>query len=53
MTPAERAPWIRRIRAGEAELKPVAHRDPVKDAPPTLLAYVEHLEALLPSVPHD
>lgn len=36
MTPAERAPWLLALR-----------RDPVLYAPPTLLAYVQHLEAQL------
>ena len=46
LPPADRAPWIRRMRRDEA-LAPVAHRDPVRTAPPTLAAYVAYLEALL------
>ena len=46
LPPAERAPWVRRMRQDEA-LAPVAHRDPVRSAPPTLAAYVAYLEALV------
>lgn len=46
LPPADRAPWVRRMRL-DPSLAPVAHRDPVRSAPPTLAAYVAYLEALL------
>lgn len=42
----ERAPWVRRMRL-DPSLALVAHRDPVRSAPPTLAAYVAYLEALV------
>lgn len=45
MSPEARAPWIRRMRS-DPSLSAVAHRDPVRSAPPTLAAYVAYLEQL-------
>lgn len=45
LTPAQRAPWIAAFRRDPTAFRPVRHRDPVAGAPPTLRAYVEHLEA--------
>ena len=52
MTPADKAGWIFLLRttttpAHAALVAAIGHRDPVKDAPPTLRAYVEFLEAEL------
>lgn len=46
MPAAERAPWLQALRCDSG---PNMHRyrDPVLYAPPTLLAYVQHLEAQL------
>ena len=41
LTPEARAPFLRTLRASGG---PFAHRDPVPHAPPTLAAYVAHLE---------
>lgn len=46
LLPADRAPWVRRMRL-DPSLALVAHRDPVRTAPPTLAAYVAYLEALV------
>lgn len=47
MDVAERAPWIQALRRDPGPNFHL-HRDPVLYAPPTLLAYVQHLEAQLP-----
>lgn len=47
MAPAAKTPYLRRLRAAPVERRVCGHRDPVKDAPPTLRAYVELLEAEL------
>lgn len=47
MDAAERAPWIQVLRRDPGH-NLHRHRDPVLYAPPTLLAYVQHLEAQLP-----
>lgn len=44
--PAERAQWIQLLRRDPSR-NIHRHRDPVLYAPPTLLAYVQHLEAQL------
>lgn len=44
---ADRAPYIRQHRRVPVEVRSLRHRDPVIYAPPTLLAYIEHLEALI------
>jgi hypothetical protein len=41
LTPAARAPFLRTLRAHGG---PFIHRDPTRHAPPTLAAYVAHLE---------
>lgn len=48
MSPTAKAGWIFLLRTGPARaglVSAVGHRDPVKDAPPTLGAYVAFLEA--------
>lgn len=49
MTPADKVGWLFLLRTGKGEglaaLRGFAHRDPVKDAPPGLAAYVVFLEA--------
>ena len=42
LSPEARAPFLRTLRAHGG---PYAHRDPTPYAPPTLAAYVAHLEA--------
>ena len=41
LTPEARAPFLRTLRAHGG---PFIHRDPTRHAPPTLAAYVAHLE---------
>ncbi|MCB9760007.1 MAG: hypothetical protein H6739_09260 [Alphaproteobacteria bacterium] len=47
LRPADKAPWLRRMRAAPADRQALVHRDPVRYAPPTLQAYVENLERAL------
>lgn len=49
----ERAPYIRQHRRPPIEVRSLRHRDPVAYAPPTLLAYVEHLEAIIAAQARD
>lgn len=44
MPAADKAPWIHRIRT-ETVFAAVRHRDPVRDAPQTVRAYVAWLES--------
>ena len=49
MAPADKVGWLFLLRTYKGEgltaLRDFAHRDPVKDAPPSLAAYVQFLEA--------
>ena len=45
--PRDRAPCLRRLRSRPADQQALGHRDPVRYAPPTLQAYVRHLEAMI------
>jgi hypothetical protein len=47
LSPESRAPWLRVLRATSALQAALGHRDPARYAPPTLVAYVAHLEARL------
>lgn len=47
LTPEARAPWLRVLRSTQALHAALGHRDPARYAPPTLVAYVAHLEARL------
>ena len=47
LSPEGRAPWLRVLRSTKALHAALGHRDPTRYAPPTLVAYVAHLEARL------
>lgn len=47
LSPESRAPWLRVLRSTRSLQAALGHRDPARYAPPTLVAYVGHLESRL------
>lgn len=53
LTAAQRASYLYRHRRAPVPERSLRHRDPVTYAPPTLAAYVEHLEAIVAAQARD